>query len=154
MSDKGLGTILANAEARMAELKPALPVSEQQGRERLRAVAELLGHDANKVLNRFDDDGALADLVRTMLNIEPRRGGSVGRPLSDETIATFFEYLAMAREGVSKKKAIQLLADKGEESEGAIKQRIRRGLERTAGPNGIAEIYSMIQRARSGGYVM
>lgn len=150
MNDKGLGSILAQGEARLAELTPDPPVPEGEGRVTLRDIATFLGHDPEKVLRRYDDGGALADLIRTMLNIEQRQPGRSGAPRSDEVTATFLQYLLMASDGLSKRQAIRRLASQMGVEEETIKKRIERGLKRTKGPGGIAELYSMLLKSDPG----
>ncbi|WP_156383968.1 hypothetical protein [Methylobacterium sp. Leaf456] len=113
MSDKGLGTILANADARMAELKPAAPVPEQVGRDRLREIATLLGHEADAVLNDFDQGSPLAELVRTVLNIEAAQKPRLGRPLARATFETWFAVARRRQAGLTKESAVAEVAERG-----------------------------------------
>lgn len=128
MSDEGLGSILANAEARMAELKPAPPAAEREGRETLRNIATLLGHDAEAVLKSFDKGGALAALVRSMLNVEARARGRP-RELNDSWL-TFISVVRLTRSGMSLEDAIAEYAATAGLSEDGARSRYERTRDR------------------------
>lgn len=134
-TDLGLGDALAQAQGRLAERLAAAPGLQDEGEAHriLRLVAATYGHDADKVIASFNQGGALADLVRAVLQVVPRRVGTAGAPERPETVRAHELVHALMERGLSKGKAIaQVAREEGANAE-TIKGRLRRREKKISG---------------------
>ncbi len=117
-TELGLGDVLAQAQARLAEQPTETPVLRdyEEARRILRLVAETYGHDADTVIANFDEGGALADLVCAVLQIcsqdtgarrpAPQARTRPGAPRQDETLRSYARIEVLRRSGYSLNQAV------------------------------------------------
>ncbi|MBE7196277.1 MAG: hypothetical protein INR70_00525 [Parafilimonas terrae] len=134
-TEPGLGEALAQAQVRLAEQLAAAPElqGESEAHRILRLVAATYGHDADKVVASFNRGGALADLVRAVLQVVPRTVGTAGAPERPETVRAHAMVHALMQHGLPKGKAIAQVAKEEDTSVETIKGRLRRRHKKISG---------------------
>lgn len=139
-SDMDLAAALASAQARLTEKPPPRLLSEPEAHGLLRALASRYGQDPDKVQASFDQGGALADLVRALLLVQPRVRGRRGLRREDHTLRSYLRVNELIRNGHSHTQAVAIHAEEEKCDPGTIKQRWNRWRKR---PEVIAAIFGL-----------